>query len=498
MKIRIECLPEPQLLFGNSTTGLEPRRVLATSGPADVGRRSEIRVAVVGLPDDVDAAARWIEKLNDFIPAREANAVRFRHWPGAQRAFGVRFVVESRFVRALDENRIAAAIKQASSTAGFEELVGTFDDRIHGLFGDVAPDCVVVCLPEEIADLRVHNPGLSPEERRALERLRAEEEDLQLSLFQPTPEELRAAEELRTQADDLLFRSFYRALKARAQIDDNPVPLQVLRRETIDRPDEKGQGVATRAWNFAASVYYKAGGLPWRPRELPNNTCFIGISFHHLKRRTGSLVYASLAQAFSSEVEPFALKGATIPHHQRRDLQPYLTEAQTAALIRDVIRKYEGRAGTLPSRIVVHKTSMYQPEEESGFRMGAHGSVPAVDLVWFRNTPFRLIRKGFQEPWRGTFCHVGDERYLFTSGYVPWWNEYPGPHIPAPVQLGACGETDLRQRASEILALSKMNWNNTEGISRYPVTLSFAKRVGQLMTELPDDCTPNPSYRYYM
>jgi hypothetical protein len=390
------------------------------------------------------------------------------------------------------------AFQQTPSGVGFDELVDVFDGRIQGLLGDSGPDCIIVCLPENLADLRVQNPGLNPEERAALERLRAEEEDGQLSLFQPSPEELRAAEVLRTQAEDLLFRTFYRALKARAQMHTNAVPLQVLRRETVDRPDDKGQSVATRAWNFVASLYYKAGGSPWRPGDLPNNTCFVGISFHHLKRRGGSLVYASVAQAFSSDVEPFALKGATIPHDQRRDLQPYLAEEQAVVLMREVIEKYESLAGTLPSRVVIHKTTTYQPEEEHGFRHAAHGRVPALDLVWLRSTPFRLIRRGFQEPWRGTLCHLGDERYLFTSGFVPWWNEYPGPHIPAPIQIGAAGETDLRRRASEILALSKMNWNNTEGMSRYPVTLSFAKRVGQLMTELPENHVPNPSYRFYM
>jgi len=87
---------------------------------------------------------------------------------------------------------------------------------------------------------------------------------------------------------------------------------------------------------------------------------------------------------------------------------------------------------------------------------------------------------------------------LFTSGYVPWWNEYPGPYITAPIEIGCAGVTDIRERASEILALSKMNWNNTEGLSRYPVTVSFAKRLGQLMTELPENQVPNPSHRFYM
>lgn len=70
--------------------------------------------------------------------------------------------------------------------------------------------------------------------------------------------------------------------------------------------------------------------------------------------------------------------------------------------------------------------------------------------------------------------------------------------IPAPVQIGSCGPTDLRQRALEILALTKMNWNSSEGIGRYPITLSFAKKVGMLMAELPEDQIPNPSYRFYM
>ena len=43
-----------------------------------------------------------------------------------------------------------------------------------------------------------------------------------------------------------------------------------------------------------------------------------------------------------------------------------------------------------------------------------------------------------------------------------------------------------------------MNWNNSEGISRYPITLSFAKRVGQLMSELSENQILNPSYRFHM
>lgn len=496
ISVKIQKLPEPKLSFGSGQTGVEPRRLLATAGPVDNKTISVVRLGIVGAEADVAAAKVWLERLNGFHAAKEGNTQRYRDWPGAQAALGTRFVLEPRYMRPIDQMRFDLARGKADRD-GFEELLELFDAKITGLFGDVQPDCIIVCLPEDIADLRIMNPGLTPTERRALEALRQEEEDDQLALFAPTPEELEAAEELRTRADDLLFRSFYRALKARQMTHVNPVPIQVLRRDTVDRPDDKGQSLATRAWNIASTLYYKAGGLPWRPADLPPNVCFVGISFHHMKRGANDLVYASVAQAFSTDVEPFALKGATIPKDQRKNKQPYLTSEQASGLLSDVLSAYEARAGMLPSRVVVHKTSLYAPEEEDGFRRAAAGKVPACDLVWLRSTPFRLVKRGTQEPSRGTLCTIGDEHFLFTSGYVEWWNEYPGPHIPAPIQIGSSGDTDIRQRAYEILALTKMNWNSTDGMARSPITLSFAKKVGMLMCELSDNQSLNPSYKFY-
>jgi hypothetical protein len=496
--IAIEVLPEPEISFASGKVGVDPRAMMLRYGAADKSPGRDIKLGLVGAPDEIKIAKQWLDHLNLMSVAFEKNSKRYRDWPGAQHAFGVNFVVDERFVRVVDQARLDLALHEPAQIRRFDSLLELFDGRIQSLFGDVRPDCILVCLPDELADLRISNPRLSEVERSALERLQEEEEGEQYSLFQPSPEELAAAEELRTQAEDLLFRSFYRALKARVICQPNAIPIQVMRRDTFLRAAGEGQSNATRAWNLATSIFYKSGREPWRPSVLPKNTCFIGISFHHLKRREGDVVYASVAQAFSNEIEPFALKGSMIPRHQKRDRQPYLNEDQAADLIREVVDKYEALSGLTPARIVVHKTSMYQPEEERGFRSISNTRVPACDLVWIRPTALRLVRKGMQEPWRGTLCSIGDESFLFTMGYVSWWNEYPGPYIPAPVQIGSCGETDLRQRAAEILALTKMNWNSSEGIGRYPITLSFAKKVGMLMAELPDDQIPNPSYRFYM
>jgi hypothetical protein len=176
-----------------------------------------------------------------------------------------------------------------------------------------------------------------------------------------------------------------------------------------------------------------------------------------------------------------------------------LTQQQSEELIDRVLDTYKDQTGGYPSRVVIHKTTRYDPEEQNGFRAAALSRVPACDLISIGETSFRLLRKGMQEPWRGTLCTVGeDEHYLFTTRFVPYWDEYPGPHIPAPLQIDCAHDTDIRERSREILALSKMNWNSAEGISRYPITLSFARKVGAIMTEMADNPNPNPSYRFYM
>lgn len=149
--------------------------------------------------------------------------------------------------------------------------------------------------------------------------------------------------------------------------------------------------------------------------------------------------------------------------------------------------------------MVLHKTSQYEPEEVAGFRASALSLSSACDLVAITPTGLRLLRRGTIEPQRGTLCTIEDsEYYFFTTGFVPWWKEYPGPHIPAPLQLSFVNPTDVVERAREILLLTKMNWNSADGIGRFPITLTFAKRVGTIMTELAEVPNPNPLYRFYM
>jgi hypothetical protein len=497
--MRIEELPEPELEFGEGLRGIDPRKALSESGPfgSSAGHSVSIQLGLVCPKSELDAVRRWIDSMRGFMMENETNAARFHEFPGLGRAFRCSLTIPERFVRVLDENRFIPALTDKAHVR-FATCLDLYQGAIRSLFADQRPAAILVVFPEELATLRITNPRLTFSQQRMLEKWQDDQDSRQFELFEPTREEKVAAAELLPQADELLFRSFHRALKAACMVELNCVPLQVIRRHTYLNQEAK-QSAATRAWNLAVALFYKAGQVPWRPAHLEPGVCFVGVSFHHLKRRAGDIVYASVAQAFSTDVEPFALKGTAIDKNQFRHKQPFLTAEQSGALMTDTLNAYHDRTGSYPTRVVVHKTSRYEPEEREGFLSAALTKSPSCHLVGLSPTGFRLLRRGMTEPARGTLCTVGDsEHYLFTTGFVPWWKEYPGPHIPAPLQITCDSQDDLRDRAREVLALTKMNWNSADGIGRYPITLSFARRVGITMTEFEDDAKPNPLYRFYM
>ena len=499
MKLTVRQIPEPLLLFGSGVTHVDPRIGLEKGGLLSVRDRAAIKLGVVSVEAETAKITKWIKRLGGWMIDTADNALRFPKFPGSDRAVNARFEInETKHVREIPDEQFQTALAR-NPHERFDSLLDLYANRIQTLFKDGGPSCIIVGFPEEVATLRVANHRLSFREQRLLQRLQEETDNRQMELFDSfSEEEKRAAKELLPQAEELLFRNFHRALKARCMNMHGAVPLQIIRKHTYEENSTK-QNDATKAWNISVALAYKAGEIPWQPTGLAPGTCFVGISFHHLKKRSGDIVYASLAQAYSTNSEPYAIQGESVPRDQTINKQPYLKADQANAIIRKVINRYNEQTGDDPSRVVVHKSSMFVPPEVQGFRECLKAEVSEVDLISLRPAGLRLLTKGDKEVNRGSLVDIENERtYFFTSGYVDWWKSYPGPHIPAPLELRGSNGEDLQQCAKEILALTKMNWNSAEGLGRTPITLSFARQVGVTMTELKEDDSVNPFFRFYM
>jgi hypothetical protein len=112
------------------------------------------------------------------------------------------------------------------------------------------------------------------------------------------------------------------------------------------------------------------------------------------------------------------------------------------------------------------------------------------------------MRLGYEPPVRGTVVQLAPRDYMvFTRGYVPMLRCYPGQRIPNPLEVVEHhGDSTAAKVCSEIMALTKLNWNTCAFASGSPITIAFSRRVGEILRELPageDDKLQN-KYRFYM
>jgi hypothetical protein len=286
------------------------------------------------------------------------------------------------------------------------------------------------------------------------------------------------------------------------------LPIQLFRHSTLQGVlrmlDEgvdslKGRSLQTPAevaWNICTALYYKAQGRPWRVARLTPGTCYVGVAFFRNKRRADDAIEFSMAQVFTHSLEGFVVRGTEV-EVDRHSKQAFMTRAQAGELLSRAIAKYTERAGAAPQRIVVHKSSRFSDDERMGI-LDATAEIP-FDLVAMRPTRTRFLRPGTYPTLRGTCIPLSaDEALLYTTGYVPRLRTYPGARVPEPLHLFHDGVSEVHFIAREIMGLTKLDWNTTAFSTTEPITIGFARRVGDVLSELEDDSVAQDHYRFYM
>lgn len=272
-----------------------------------------------------------------------------------------------------------------------------------------------------------------------------------------------------------------------------------LLRETTLTGERKVQPKATLAWNLAVALYYKAGGFPWRLAHLHEDTCFVGISFYRERHWDPVTMGTAIAQVFDKTGEGLILKGDKVEWGEGDRESPHLTDSAARNLVSKVMDIFRERHLPAPRRVVFHKTSRFWPDELSAMQ----AALPAesrADFLAVEEGDLRLVRDGRYPPLRGTCLALSEAEYLiYGMGYIPYLGTYPGHHVPKPLHvLEHHGDATPQQVCSEILALTKLNWNTAQYCCGVPITVNIARRVSSVLAELPEDAKVDPSYRFYM
>jgi len=93
-----------------------------------------------------------------------------------------------------------------------------------------------------------------------------------------------------------------------------------------------------------------------------------------------------------------------------------------------------------------------------------------------------------------------DGFYIYTTGYVPSLDTYPGWNVPKPIRvLIDSNMSDVKILSNDIINLTKLDWNTSDFSKRMPVTISVSRKIGKIMGEVNmQGMEPPISYVWFM
>lgn len=304
-------------------------------------------------------------------------------------------------------------------------------------------------------------------------------------------------------------KNFRRQLKAR--LLDHQIVTQLVRESTLapydfinakGEPKRKLEDAATVAWKLCSGSYYKSGGRPWQIANMRPGVCYVGLVYKRHEDGGSPRHSVCAAQMFLSDGEGVVFRGALGPWFHPDTKQYHLNSEAAARLVSTVLAEYKAKHGKEPLELFIHAKSSFNDDEWNGFTSACQGTATNVVGVQIADAwdQLKLFRSGAYPVIRGTALIIGHNTgFLWTSGFVPRLSTYMGPDTPNPLQITIRrGRADLKIVMSDVLALTKINFNTCLFNDRSPVTIRFADAIGDILIAAPQESEPMLPFKFYI
>ncbi len=496
-------IEEPLLSFGFNQKAEHPKDGLFLYGPPPSNQNpARMDVGVIGTAGGIRRYEAWVKSTSETIAAPEAGREENKTmWPGFQAAFGIPWPIKPFTSITIDGDTLSSRIRTEDRHLAIFKAVDIYGDALRKYLREqeARPQFWFVVLPEEV--FRYGRPkSVVPRDQRvsakgSLGPKAAKSILLKGSLF---------SEETEAAALYEYELNFHNQLKARL-LDTGQV-LQVVRETTLTPTEfESGtrrslQDPASVAWNLATTSFYKAGGRPWRVADVREGVCYVGLVFKKIESAKGRDNACCGAQMFLSSGEGVVFKGAVGPWYSEADGSFHLSHDRAADLMRMVVSSYQEMHGSPPSELFIHGKTWFEKNEWEGFQSTVPAVTKLVGVRIRRQNELKLFRYGSKPVLRGTAIIASDRRaYLWTTGFTPRLNTYPGREVPNPLIVDLVnGNANLRQVLTDLISLTKLNFNNAGFADGLPVTLRFADLTGEILTAGPTEVVAPLPFRFYI
>ncbi|REJ81703.1 MAG: hypothetical protein DWQ39_08420 [Bacteroidetes bacterium] len=325
--------------------------------------------------------------------------------------------------------------------------------------------------------------------KRSIDLLEATNKKLVMVIFVPTAwNNITTVDD---EGEEFDLHDYIKAYAAQKQIST-----QFIREDTLTDNLE-----CQVNWWLSLSFYVKAQRTPWILNNLQSETAFVGLGYSVRHRNENNKIILGCSHIYNAYGQGLKYKLSRIEDffldNSRRN--PFLSYTEAYKLGTSIRELFFNAMGYLPKRVVLHKRTPFKTDESQGIidslkKTGIH----QIDLVEINFEPdarfISLISKDntLSPHWyplsRGN-CFLLDRftALMWTHGIVPSVkgqnrNYYlGGKNIPVPIKVKKhYGSSNISILATEILGLTKMNWNNFDLYGKLPATLESSNEIARI------------------
>lgn len=524
--MKIEHIPEPQLLFGHGQYTEDPRDGLLLFGPyekwpvgPDQRTLHSVSIGVIGTASDIENYGAFVQRLKGPIMSmktlkngtKASNEIQRPSFPGIETVFGIHFPDRPSHAIIIDYSRIKAVLsseknKRIRTSRLMELYVSELEKAENEL--DVDIDLWIVLVPNTI--FRTCRSSIGKDFSPAQISFLKQERQGQGTLFSLDEMLGDAVEQYAENSAD-----FHNLLKATANQRGIRAPVQLILEAKLKFRDVQtnvayGDDMKAHvAWSICTTIYYKLGKKPWKLNQIRPGVCYLGLVFKQFPSPINKHYACSAAQLFLSDGDGAVFRGNNGLWLSKNEKEFHLDHDEAFRLMDLALSDYNANnKGAYPSELFIHGRANFDDEEWEGFIDAVKKHRCATELVGVvirETSPLKLFRDVEGENcnygvMRGLAMVVNDnEAYLFTRGFVPRMQTSLSMETPNPLHIRiARGNCPLRTVLEDILALTKLNYNTCVYGDGKPVTLRFSDSIGSILTATDNWKEERRQFKYYI
>ena len=258
-------------------------------------------------------------------------------------------------------------------------------------------------------------------------------------------------------------------------------------------------------WWLSLSFYVKSLRTPWVLNANNNETAYAGIGYSIKNNNGEASIVLGCSHIYDSHGQGLKYKLSRVQDcYIDNKRNPYLSYNEAYNFGISIRELFLHSMEYLPKRVVVHKRTEFKPDEVNGIvdslQIAGIENIDLISINFEREVKFMSTKSNYGQLQidnfpirRGTCIVVNDyEALLWTHGIVPSVKSdnrtfyLGGRSIPSPLIIKKhYGKSDINVIATEILGLTKMNWNSFDLYTKLPATIDSSNqiaRIGNLLT----------------